>query len=390
MPNESTPHDGRPQDPHPAEQSSSPAPLPFDPTAAPTGPGPVPADPTAAAPLLPPLPPPPGDAPAGPPQGNVPARPPQGSVPGGPPPIVPPLNPWQAPGGQVPGGPFPSAYSGPVFPGAVPPGAVPPGGYPPPLGGYPPAPGAAWPQPPQARTFTAGLIAAIAVFAVVLLGCLGAVGAVIVRSNTASVSADPALEPGFPLPPSVDPGLSGADDDDSTAQGPQASPDAVKEINDLDNVCDDNVFFPKSPKYQGKAPHPIAIMIKDRKDMDTRISASVYDIGYSTAKSHTDAWNVYFHPAKAQLTACVDLVSSGSKLKTCKFDDPKPDSLPLKTGTYQLTLFETATHKQLFSKKITGDDRTCPTVVLLGDDHNLYTGITDKAYVSALKKFVEK
>jgi hypothetical protein len=406
MPNQSTPHeDGRPRDPNPAEQSSSPAPLPSDPTAAPTGPAPFSADPTAAAPL----PPPPGDAPAGllsgdapagllsgdaPAgllSGDAPAGPPPGNVPAGPPPIVPPFNPWQAPGGQVPGGPFPTAYSGPVPPGAVPPGGYPPplGGYPPPPGSYPPPPGAAWPQPPQARTFTAGLIAAIAVFAVVLLGCVGAVGAVIVRSNTASVGADPALGPGFPLPPSTDPGLPGTDDD-STAQGPQASTDAVKDINDLDDVCDDNVFFPKAPKYTGKAPHPIAIMIKDRKDMDTRISDTVYDVGYSSSKSRTDAWDVYTHPAKAQLTACVDLVGSGSKLKTCKFDDPKPDSLPLKTGTYQLTLFETATHKQLFAKKITGDDRTCPTVVLLGADHTLYTGITDKAYVSALKKFVEK
>jgi hypothetical protein len=399
MPNESTPHeDGRPQDPSPAEQSPSPAPPPFDPTAAPAGPAPVPADPTAAAPLSPP----PVDSPVGPPSGDAAAGPPPGSVPAGPPPIVPPFNPWTAPGGQVPGGPFPTAYSGPVPPGAVPPGgyppysgpvppgAVPPGGYPPPLGGYPPPPGAAWPQPPRARTFTAGLITAIAVFAVVLLGCVGAVGAVIIRSNTTSVSADPALGPGFPLPPSADPGLPGADDDDSTAGGPQASPGAVKDINDLDDVCDDNVFFPKAPKYTGKAPHPIAIMIKDRKDMDTRISDTVYDVGYSSSKSRTDAWDVYTHPAKAQLTACVDLVSSGSKIKSCKFDDPKPDTLPLKTGTYQLTLFETATHKQLLSKKLTGDDRTCPTVVLLGDDHTLYTGISDKAYVAALKKFVEK
>ena len=83
-------------------------------------------------------------------------------------------------------------------------------------------------------------------------------------------------------------------------------------------------------------------------------------------------------------------MSSGAKVKTCKFDDPKPDKLPLKGGTYQLTLFETATRKQLFAKKITGDDRTCPTVVLLGSDRTLYTSITDHTYVSALKKFVEK
>jgi hypothetical protein len=250
----------------------------------------------------------------------------------------------------------------------------------------------AWSQPPRKRGISGGLIAAIAVFAVVLIGCIGAVGVSIVKSDNSSNSADP-LHPTYPTFPADDPtvpGLDGGDDDGSAAAGPQASPDSVKDINDLDNVCDQEMYFPQSPKYQGKAPHPIAIMLKDRKDMDNRIPASVYDVGYSSAKSRTDAWNVYFHPTKVQLTACVDLVSSGAKVKTCKFDDPKPDSLPLKVGTYQLTLFETATRKQLFTKKITGDDRTCPTVVLLGNDRNLYTSISDRAYVAALKKFVEK
>jgi hypothetical protein len=297
---------------------------------------------------------------------------------------VPPLNPWQAPGGPV-AGPFPTVYQGPYAPGAVPPGALPP------AGGFPPPPSAGWPQPPKQRTFSGGLIAAIAVFAVVLLGCIGAVGVSVLRSGNSSDSADPAFRPSFPTFPTDEPAIPGLDDDDDSAPaGPQASPAAVKDIDDLDDVCDQQMYFPQSPKYQGKAPHPIAIMVKDRKDMDTRISSSIYDPGYSFTKVRRDAWNVYFHPAKAQLTACVDLVSSGAKVKTCKFDDPKPDTLPLKVGTYQLTLFETSTRKQLFAKKMTGDDRTCPTVVLLGNDRNLYTSISDRAYIAALKKFVEK
>ncbi|HEY0534960.1 MAG TPA: hypothetical protein VGD29_25540 [Actinoplanes sp.] len=299
--------------------------------------------------------------------------PPSSGAPAGPPPIVPPLNPWQAPGAPATG-PFPTSYQGPV----------PPGGFP------PPPPGTAWPQPPKKRGVSGGLIAAIAVFAVVLLGCIGAVGVSVLRSSDSSNSADP-LHPTFPTFPTDEPTVPGLDDDSgSTTAGPQASPAAVKDIEDLGNVCDQQMYFPQSPKYQGKAPHPIAIMTRDRKDMDTRISDTVYDVDYSSSKSRADAWNTYFHPAKVQLTACVDLVTSGAKVKTCKFDDPKPDSLPLKVGIYQLTLFETATRKQLFSKKITGDDRSCPTVVLLGNDHNLYTSISDRAYVAALKKFVEK
>jgi hypothetical protein len=377
---------------------------PVDPTAAPAATGAPATDPTAAIPLPPPSesasaePPttpfptsgasaqapttPPADgAPAWPspvappPSSGAPVGPPPvGGAPAGPPPIVPPLNPWQAPGAPATG-PFPTSYQGPV----------PPGGFP------PPAPGMGWPQPPKKGGISAGLIAAIAVFAVVLIGCIGAVGVSVLRSNDSSNSADPAYQPTFPQFPTDEPTVPGLDDDSSGAPaGPQASPDGVKDINDLDNVCDQQMYFPKSPKYQGKAPHPIAIMLKDRKDMDSRIPASVYDVGYSSAKSRTDAWNVYFHPTKVQLTACVDLVSSGAKVRTCKFDDPKPDSLPLKVGTYQLTLFETATRKQLLTKKMTGDDRSCPTVVLLGSDRTIYTSISDRAYVAALKKFVEK
>jgi hypothetical protein len=293
--------------------------------------------------------------------------------PAGPPPIVPPINPWQAPGGPVASGPFPTAYSGPVPPGAI-----------------PPVPGTGWPQPPKPRSLTAGLIAAIAVFVVVVLGCIGAIGVSIVRSDDSSSNAAPGdRAPGFPLLPSDGSTEPGADAD-KAAQGPQASPYGVKDVDDLEGVCDENTYFPQSPKYQGKAPHPVAIMVRDRKDMDTRISEAVYEPGYSNSKTRQDAWNVYFHPAKAQLVACVDLVSGGGKIKTCKFDDPKPDSLPLRVGNYQITLFEASTHKQLFTKKVTGDDRSCPTVVLLGNDRNLYSAISERYYVELLKKYVEK
>jgi len=49
-----------------------------------------------------------------------------------------------------------------------------------------------------------------------------------------------------------------------------------------------------------------------------------------------------------------------------------------------------AVTEQLFTKTMTGDDRSCPTVVLLGSDRTVYTSISDRAYVAALKKFVEK
>jgi hypothetical protein len=124
--------------------------------------------------------------------------------------------------------------------------------------------------------------------------------------------------------------------------------------------------------------------------MDTRIDQPVYEPGYNTSKARQNAWDTYTHPTSVQLVACVDLVSSGGKVKTCKFDDPKPDSLPLQVGNYTMTVYEASTRKLLFTKKITGDDRTCPTVVLIGNDRHLYTSITDRYYVELLKKYVEK
>ena len=77
-------------------------------------------------------------------------------------------------------------------------------------------------------------------------------------------------------------------------------------------------------------------------------------------------------------------------MKTCKFDDPKPDSLPLKVGNYTLTLYEAATRKQLFTKKITGDDRSCPTVVLIGADRTSTPSISDRVLRRVTEEFVEK
>lgn len=307
---------------------------------------------------------------------NEPVPPPHEEGPPAQPSPASPASPWATPGAPVASGPFPTAYTGPVPPGVFVPGA-----------GMPPPPG--WPQPPRPKTFTAGLIAAIAVFAVVLIGCVGAVGVAIVKSsNDSSTNASRGGDPAFPLLPS-DGATSAPGVDDNTAAGPQASPFPVKEIDDLDSVCEDT-YYPQSPKFTGKAPHPIAIMVKDRKDLDSRIDEPVYDPGYSSTKARQNAWDTYTHPTTVQLVACVDLVSSGGKVKTCKFDDPKPDSLPLQVGYYTITVYEAATRKQLFTKKITGDDRACPSVVLLGTDRHLYTGITDRYYVELLKKFVEK
>ncbi|GAA4263865.1 hypothetical protein GCM10022255_112280 [Dactylosporangium darangshiense] len=65
----------------------------------------------------------------------------------------------------------------------------------------------------------------------------------------------------------------------------------------------------------------------DRFDLPSRLNKSFYDHPSFELKQ----------PAKAQLVACADLVEAGQDVLACKFDDPKPDSLPLKEGVYQPT-----------------------------------------------------
>jgi hypothetical protein len=230
------------------------------------------------------------------------------------------------------------------------------------------------------------------VFAVVATVCLGTAGYGLVKlSHAAHTAVDTPRHTGprWPAPtlPTPDPSVPAIDE--AHDDGPEASPYAVADIDDLDKVCE-GTYFPQSPKYQDKAPHPVAIMLKDRLDMPYRVPQSIYDVGYSASAERRKAWNARDTPKAVQLVACVDLVASGKKLRTCRFDDPKPDTLPLKAGYYQLSVYETATGRKLLTKRISGDDRACPTAALIGADHTLYTGITERYFVELLKHYVEK
>jgi hypothetical protein len=214
-----------------------------------------------------------------------------------------------------------------------------------------------WKRPPWSVRRIAGMTA----FGVVLLGF------VIAFALRVTGSPPPEAAPSAAPPPSVPATATAASTGD---------------------VCDGGAL--SAAKYQGTAPHPIAILVKGRTDDSTRISRPVDQPGYSTAKSRFDAWDVTTHPAKAQLVACVDLAGSGSQVKICKLTDPTTESLPLLVGSYQVTLFEAATHKQLLTKRVAGDQRDCPALALIDRDHHLYTTISDRVFVQLFKPYVEK
>jgi hypothetical protein len=171
--------------------------------------------------------------------------------------------------------------------------------------------------------------------------------------------------------------------------GSKASSYRVRKVEDLERLCD-RWYYPRSPKYTtAVAPHPIAISVKDRKDLEFRSAKSYVTLPYEATPAVEAAWE----PKKAaavQLVACVDLVSIGPKVKNCRIDKPKRSSIPMKEGTYRLSLYEVATRRQLMQTRLTGEDETCPFFILIGTDRATYSGLEDRQLVDVLRRYVEE
>jgi hypothetical protein len=254
-----------------------------------------------------------------------------------------------------------------------------------------PVPGQPWPAPPQSpqRGRSGWKIGAAITAVVLVLGCLGVVGSIGVRAmrNTADAAARGLTAPALPGESAPAPG-NGADTEPDAVAGPQASDYPVREAKDLERVCE-QWYYPKSPKVKSSGTQPISIFTKDNKDFDNRTEATLFDIPnwYTTQKQK--AWDPK-SPAKVRLVGCVDLVSSGKKLRSCKFDDPKGLKIPMREGTYRVVLHEVATGKKLVDKRMKGEKEECPFLVLLGKDRNIYSQVGDRRLYELFKKYVEK
>lgn len=254
-----------------------------------------------------------------------------------------------------------------------------------------PMPWAPPPQPPPKKGLSGGLIAVIAVIGVIALGCLGTVGWGAIRF-VHNVNAAERARPVNTVPdlgaPDGDP-ASGPSTGVGGSVGPRASTYPVREANDLARVCD-HWYYPQSPKYSGKAPHPISVGTVDSLDFTTRYMSAYIDIPYQLGATIQQAW-APSKPAKSQLMACVDLASTGNKVvKNCRFDDPKPAKLPMKTAVYRLSLYEVATGRKLLAKRVTGEDESCPSIVMLGGDRSVYSKVGDRQLYELLRNYVMK
>jgi hypothetical protein len=172
-----------------------------------------------------------------------------------------------------------------------------------------------------------------------------------VRSSTSSASA------------STRPGKGAG----TVPKGSKASSRKVRKLTDLDEVCVRS-YYPKAPKYTtGPAPHPIVVSDSLGEDVESRSSTSLGTfVPYDAPTAVKNAWQPK-NLATVQVVACVDLISTGPELRSCKVDDPKISSVPIKEGRYRVTLYEVATRRKLFETKMVGEYNNCPLSVFVVD-----------------------
>jgi hypothetical protein len=222
-----------------------------------------------------------------------------------------------------------------------------------------------------------------------IFGCLSAVGVAAMRQSDRVAAESPNRD----LFPEIDPsapeiGETPDPEVESEPAGPKASSYPVREHDDLNRVCDE-WYYPQSPKFAGKGPHQIAVGVVDRKDFPSRIVKSSVDVPYSLNEKSWRAW-MPSDAAKTQLMVCVDLLTTGKQVKKCTYEDPKDEQIPLIRATYQVRLFEVSTGRKLVDKKVAGNDTECPSMILLGSDRTIYTGVDDRDLYEMFRGYVMK
>ncbi|MEV6344711.1 hypothetical protein [Actinoplanes sp. NPDC051851] len=194
--------------------------------------------------------------------------------------------------------------------------------------------------------------------------------------NVAATSADPA-EALWPSATTVD----------ASAPVSVAATHAARTEDDLDDVCG-GTYYPASPKYAGKAPHPIVISARERLDLSGRTTRTLNRAAFAGTAKDRKTWAPSV--GRTQLVACLDLLSGGTQVAECTSDDAKPVTLPMKSAKYRLTVYEVRTRREVSTTTLTGGDKSCPWVTITGADHTLYTTVDDDQLYKALRKRAEK
>ncbi|XVV11054.1 hypothetical protein ACQP2X_40390 [Actinoplanes sp. CA-131856] len=162
--------------------------------------------------------------------------------------------------------------------------------------------------------------------------------------------------------------------------GPRPSAAPVKRADDLALVCE-GLYYPKSPRYTGRAPHQISVGVTDTLTGGPHRIRAALDVPYGLSKPLRDAW-LPSDPTKSQLVACLSLTKNGTLIRKC-------DTHELARGVYNLSLYEVATGRRLLQKQLFGDAATCPNVVPVGTGPTIPSAVSDKVLYQQLQKFVQ-
>ncbi|GIF78302.1 hypothetical protein [Asanoa siamensis] len=171
-------------------------------------------------------------------------------------------------------------------------------------------------------------------------------------------------------------------------QAPRASTHPPTGEQDLAAVCDQKVYFPRSPKHAGKAPHPVALF-REKMPNTPRAKDNTYYLGVDPSSQAGQTWATESYD-KVQLVACVDRVTTGTTIRECRFDDPTPETVTLLDATWRLHVYEVSTGRKLLDKTMPGDDRACPVVAFVGLDRKIYAKISDRTTIASLRDLVTK
>lgn len=253
------------------------------------------------------------------------------------------------------------------------------------------------PVPPAAKRSRAGIAAAVTMGMLLLLVCGGVVRGFAARpseTKTASGPSTPARStPARSVPlTGLDPsaGAATAENGEPGSQEPQASTYPAEQIGDLDRVCNDNIFYPQSPKRSGKAPHPVVLLVEDGDGSDIRLRNGHYHYADEGLTDRDKAIWASDDPRTVQMVACLDRVSTGKQLRNCQYDDPAPETVALMRADWRLRVYEVATGAKIHDKAMPGDDQKCPTSVRVGPDRKIYAEVSSRSIIVALRGYVKK
>jgi hypothetical protein len=129
----------------------------------------------------------------------------------------------------------------------------------------------------------------------------------------------------------------------------------------LARVCEKaGTAFTSAPAFSGPAPHPMEVVTAVQEQ-----HVDLTDAGGLAAATGGDKWDP-LTPEQVQLVACATRTSTGDVVRQCTYTLPglpagSGTDVPLRSATYQITVYEVRTHDQVGkADDVAAADTSCP------------------------------